>query len=391
MSDIAIQINPLGGIAGDMFVAACADLWPDLKDACLADLADAGAPKEVSARFETVSVNGFASTAFTVEVGDAAPASGRYAAIVERLQASALEATVLETALAIFRILGLAEAKAHGKPLEDVHFHELADWDSVIDIVAAASFIARAPQATWTVGPLPLGHGLVNTQHGKVPVPAPAVVNILEGYEFFDDGVGGERVTPTGAAILRHLTAPGDARASGRLMKSGFGAGTKRFEGLANVVQLISYASSAVAADEVITEISFDIDDMTPEELGVAVDRLRATAGVLDVIQTPQIGKKGRAIIGLRVLADREVEAAVADLCLTETSTLGLRITEVRRKILPRAAAATADGAVKVAERPDGRLTAKVESDDLAGTPALSARRAQARIAEAAALGDADD
>ncbi len=386
-----VEIKPLGGIAGDMFVGACAALWPHLKADCLKDVRDAGVPETVSVGFETVSVNGFASESFVVSQGGEAPDTGDYTRIVAQLEASALDRGVLAEALAILLILGQAEATAHGKPIETVHFHELADWDSIADIVAAASFIARTPETSWTVGPLPLGGGHVMTQHGRIPVPAPAVLNILKDYEFQDDGQPGERITPTGAAILRHLTTP-DARASGgRLSDMGFGAGTKRFKTIANVVQLVEFTGAETRDGDLITEIAFDIDDMTPEELGVATDRLRAAPGVLDVIQTVQIGKKGRAIMGVRVLCARAAATEVADLCLSETSTLGVRIAEVRRRILDRHAAATRDGAVKIAERPDGARSAKVESDDLSETQTLTARRAQARAAEAAALEGGDD
>lgn len=386
-----IEIKPLGGIAGDMFVGACAALWPHLKEDCLKDLRKAGVPEAVSIGFQTVSVNGFASEAFAVSQGDAAPDTGVYAKIVANLEASDLDRDVLAEALGILRILGEAEAIAHGKPIEAVHFHEIADWDSIADIVAAASFIARSSETRWTVGALPLGGGHVMTQHGRIPLPAPAVLNILKGYEFQDDGQTGERITPTGAAILRHLTSPEDTSAGGRLSGMGFGAGTKRFKGLANVVQLVAFTDVGALDGDLITEIAFDIDDMTPEELGVATDRLRAATGVLDVIQTTQIGKKGRAIIGVRILCAQTAAAEITDLCLSETSTLGVRIAEVRRRILSRHAAATRDGAVKIAERPNGARSAKVESDDLLETQTLTARRAQARAAEKAALEGGDD
>lgn len=390
-----VEIKPLGGIAGDMFVGACAALWPHLKGDCLKDVRDAGVPQAVSVAFEAASVNGFASEAFVVAQGDEAPDTGVYTKIVARLEASALDRAVLAEALGILRILGEAEATAHGKPIETVHFHELADWDSIADIVAAASFIARAPATRWTVRTLPLGGGHVMTQHGRIPVPAPAVLNVLKGYDFQEDGQDGERITPTGAAILRHLTAPDERCAGGRLIGMGFGAGTKRFKTIANVLQLVAFESAdpgdGGGDGDLITEIAFDIDDMTPEELGVATDRLRAAPGVLDVIQTAQIGKKGRAIIGVRVLAAQAAGAEVAELCLTETSTLGVRISDIRRRILNRRAEATRDGAVKVAERPDGARSAKVESDDLAQTDTLTARRAQARAAEGAALEGGDE
>lgn len=388
---ILVEIKPLGGIAGDMFVGACAALWPELKADCLRDVRDAGVPEAVSVKFETVSVNGFASEAFVVNQGEEAPETGVYTKIVMRLEASALDRAVLAEALGILRILGEAEATAHGKPIETVHFHELADWDSITDVVAAASFIARAPATRWTVDALPLGGGHVMTQHGRIPVPAPAVLNVLKNYTFQDDGQNGERITPTGAAILRHLTIPTETCAGGRLAGMGFGAGTKRFKGLANVVQLVAFEGTGDINGDLITEITFDIDDMTPEELGVASDRLRVARGVLDVIQTVQIGKKGRAMIGVRVLCARAAGTEVADLCLSETSTLGVRMTDIRRRILDRYAAATRNGAVKVAKRPDGAKSAKVESDDLVETGTLTARRAQAHAAETAALEGSDD
>ena len=162
MAETSVLIKPLGGIAGDMFVGACAALWPDLREPCLRDLASAGLPEGVSVGFEEVLVNGFTSVHFGVgDQGGAVVPTGDYAKIVARLRDSALDGDVLGVALEILRLLGEAEAKVHGKPLEHVHFHELADWDSVADIVAAASFIARSGVARWYTAPLAGGrrHG----------------------------------------------------------------------------------------------------------------------------------------------------------------------------------------------------------------------------------------
>ena len=389
MSQTSILIKPLGGIAGDMFVGACAALWPDLRDPCIADLKTAGLPDGVTVGFEDVMVNGFASVHFAVgDQGGAVVPTGDYAKIVGRLKDSDLSEHVLIVALEILRLLGEAEARVHSKPLDHVHFHELADWDSVADIVAAASFIARAPVGRWYTAPLPMGGGTVNTQHGIITVPAPAVLGLLDGYDFRDDGYSGERVTPTGAAILRYLTDPSETLHTGKLGGSGFGAGTKRFKGLANVVQLLVFDGVDTRTDQV-TGIEFDIDDMTPEEIGVALDRLRATEGVLDVTQTPMIGKKGRAMFGIRVMCRPEVSRTVQDLCLSETSTLGLRLSEITRRVLDRSAH-SGEIRVKTAHRPNG-ATAKAESDDLAGAETLSARRAMAQAAEHTALEAADE
>lgn len=395
-----VLIKPLGGAAGDMFVGAAAGLWPELVDACLSDLAALQAPPEVSAEFQTVRVNGFAATKFRVAIAPTTgpvAASGAYPEIVARIERSGLDPEVRRTATAILTILGEAEASVHGKPLAEVHFHELADWDSLIDVVAAASFIARCPGVAWAVEPLPLGGGAAKTAHGRVPVPAPATLEILRGFAFHDDGVIGERVTPTGAAILRRLVAPDAPAASppsgARLLGSGMGAGDKRFAEFANVLQLVAFAHPAptAAVDEQIVEIAFDIDDMTGEEIAAALDRLRLLDGVLDATQTPQIGKKGRAMSLLRLLVAPSAVDAAAERCFLETTTLGLRLGTLRRRALPRAQARAAETGVKIAERPGALLTAKAESDELKGAETLAERRRRATRAETEALTRAAD
>lgn len=379
-----VLIKPLGGIAGDMFAGACAGLWPDLCDTVIADCRAAGLPDGVAVRFEPVRVNGFAASHFHVGTdGGAVTPSGGYEQIVALLSGSKLEDAVKATALQILRKLGDAEAAVHGKPLESVHFHELAGWDSLADTVAAASFIARSGVTDWRVGPIPLGGGTINTAHGIITCPAPAVLRLLDGFILRDDGIMGERVTPTGAAILRHLCRPEPPAITGRLTGDAMGAGTRRFEGMANVTQLLIFDAPERDSADMVTEIAFDIDDMTPEEMGVALDRLRDTCGVLDVTQTPQIGKKGRAIFLVRVLCRPEVSAAVETACLTETSTLGLRTQTLQRRTLHRTAHEQNGLRVKSAQRPDGAVTVKTESDDLAGLGNLSHRRAASRAAEA--------
>lgn len=382
-SELTIAIKPLGGIAGDMFAGACAALWPDLVDACLADLRAAGLPDGVETGFDDVRVNGFAARQLRVgQEGGLIVPTGDYGQIVARLEESPLDRDVLAVALGILRVLGEAEAAVHDRPLDHVHFHELADWDSVADVVAAASFVARARPARWVAGRLPLGGGTVKTQHGIVTVPAPATLKLLGGYEWVDDGLGGERVTPTGAAILRYLTEPGDAPATGRLAGSGFGAGTRRYETMANVVQLVAF-QGAGAADEAVAELSFDIDDMTGEEMATAADRLRAEDGVLDVTQTAQIGKKGRAMMLFRVLCRPDRADDIARTCFAQTTTLGVRRAMLTRSVLSRDHVATSPRA-KRASRPGG-ATAKAEADDLSGET-LARRREMAREAERAAL-----
>jgi uncharacterized protein (DUF111 family) len=216
-----------------------------------------------------------------------------------------------------------------------------------------------------------------------LPVPAPATARILDGFEWRDDGVGGERVTPTGAAILRHLVV-GSSRSGGRLAGTGMGAGTRDLPGMPNILRALVFESAAGVADaQTVAVVSFDIDDMTGEEIGIAVDRLRAADGVLDVALATLSGKKGRPLIEFRLLVRPESLNAVQQLCLVETSTIGLRWRIEQRATLERSADTAASAIrIKRVDRPDGTSTAKAESDDLAAIDTLARRRAAKAEAE---------
>jgi uncharacterized protein (DUF111 family) len=215
-------------------------------------------------------------------------------------------------------------------------------------------------------------------------VPAPATTLLLVGYPWHDDGIGGERVTPTGAAILRHLVPAAQCdtrRDAGRLLRAGCGAGTRALPGMPNIVRaMVTERARAGDTDiDAVAVVEFDVDDMTGEEIAVAADRLRAEAGVLDVSVGTRHGKKGRPLAEFRLLARPEATDAIAQACFTETSTLGLRWREERRRVLHRSEVAAAiDGAaveVKVALRPGGKRTAKAAHDDVAKMRGLSTRR----------------
>ena len=251
--------------------------------------------------------------------------------------------------------------------MEKVHFHEIADWHSLMDIVAAGCIAAKLAGARWTATPPPLGGGRVNTTHGVLPVPAPATCALLEGYPWRDDGIAGERVTPTGAAILRHLVSAGDCNGrstTGRMIGIGSGAGTRTLPGTPNIVRALLFERErpAIASDvdgDIVSVLEFDVDDMTGEEIALAADRLRALSGVIDASLGTRIGKKGRPLTEFRVLANPAAASTVAHACFTETSTLGLRVREERRHVLRRAEVVAkigdTDVNVKVAQRPGRR------------------------------------
>ena len=382
---LAIRLDAVGGAAGDMFVAAMVDAMPDLRARVLADVS-AVLPSGVGTpRFETGTSAGLHCLRFRLVERPHAHdhhAHASFRDMVARIEAALLSDGTAAHGVAILRLLAEAEAAIHHVPVDEVHFHEIGDWDSLMDVTAAGSIAAALDGARWSVSALPRGDGLVRTRHGLLPVPAPATARLLEGFTWRDDGIGGERVTPTGGAIIRHLVTAPDTRAAGRLQATGTGAGTRELPGQPNILRASLYVDTvARPGEEDIVELCFEIDDMTAEELGTATDRLRAAPGVRDLVLVPAIGKKGRPIHTFRLLVEPDQQAAVVEACFAETSTIGLRWQTLRRAVLPRTVAAVGTVRVKTVTRSAG-LSRKAESDDLGGIAGLEARRATKRVAE---------
>jgi uncharacterized protein (TIGR00299 family) protein len=401
-----VHLDAVGGIAGDMFVAALLDALPALRDRVLADVVAVLPPACGAARLENGTSGGLAVLRFGLQPpaepdhhhhhhDDHHPhhhhhhhaEATRFVDLSRRIAAAPLSAGTAERAVAILTTLAAAESRVHGVAIDEVHFHEIADWDSLMDVVAAGSIAAALSGATWSVSDLPRGGGLVKTQHGLLPVPAPATAAILAGFRWRDDGVGGERVTPTGAAIVATLVADADARAVGRLAASGMGAGTRTLPGLPNIVRALVFAAGPAAEAETVAVVAFDVDDMTGEEIGLAAERLRAVDGVIDLTLGQRAGKKHRPVTDFRLLVRPERLQAVATACFTETATIGLRWHHEARTVLPRRldAVSVAGHAIrrKRTTQPDGRALIKAESDDLAALDGgLALRRDVKRRAE---------
>ena len=389
-----IHLDPIGGIAGDMFVAALLDAWPELALGVIEAIAAAGLGDEIKIERQAHNDGILDGSRFIVsKPGEADRLADRHdhahwRAIRGRLSKAPLPRAVSDRAIAIFALLAEAEAAVHGVDVDDVTFHEVGAWDSIADIVAAAFLIEKVGADHWSVGPLPIGGGRVRTAHGDLPVPAPATARLLEGFSFHDDGQPGERVTPTGAAILRQIGAfrqkPFGEK---RLMKSGYGFGSRRLSGMSNVLRVIAFDGTPTSRDE-IAVLSFEVDDQTPEDLAIGLERLRSIDGVFDLVQMPVFGKKGRLSTSLRLLVQPDRIDPVINACFAETTTIGLRWHIERRATLARDAVTTEDGTrVKRAERPGLGKTAKVESDDLASIASHIERMRKRHAAESEALG----
>jgi uncharacterized protein (TIGR00299 family) protein len=257
-----------------------------------------------------------------------------YAGIDTMIAVSTLADPVKEKARRIFRRLAEAEARVHGVAVEDVHFHEVGAVDSIIDIVGTAICLEFLEVEQIYASALPLGGGFVQTAHGRLPVPAPATVELLQGMAVHGDSGEGERVTPTGAAILAALVTGSGARPDMTLSRIGSGAGGRDFSDCPNILRAF-LGTNAVEAGEEVREVSCNLDDVTPELIGY-VQELLLESGVLDVWLIPVQMKKGRPGMVLSFLCKPADLERLAALVMAETGTLGVRYASLRRIVQPR-------------------------------------------------------
>jgi uncharacterized protein (TIGR00299 family) protein len=370
-----VFLDLIGGIAGDMFAAAMCDLEPQLEQECLDTISRIwGLPPDVQAKFRSYQSGTNFGKQFSVQRMPSDKHSHQHVGfrdVLDILNNSGLGKRGTDRASDIFEHLARCEGKAHGVPVDAVVFHEVGGWDSIVDIILAACIIDRFDDHNWACGPIPAGRGTVHCAHGDMPVPTPATTELLRGFTVYQDEHDGERVTPTGAAILCHLQpAQMSGMPASELLRFGSGYGSKVIPGLSNVLRCYLVEPAQSHTDLAVAVIEFDIDDQSPEDLALAIDTIRESAGVLDVVQTPIVAKKGRLGSTIRVLADLASCDAVADFCLSATSTIGVRWHHANRRILDRTVGVSQSGSrtsrSKRVQRPDGESTVKLESDDLA-------------------------
>ena len=259
--------------------------------------------------------------------------------IREIIRRAAISGTAKKTAITIFESLGAAEAKIHNVPVEQIHFHEVGAVDAIVDIVCAAVGAEALGVGEIICSPLNVGGGTMQCAHGTFPVPAPATVELLKDAPVYSSGVQAELVTPTGAAIVKTLAKRFSTFPEMKIEKSGFGAGSREFPGLPNVVRLtVGEALSSLAAktaQETITILEANLDDLNPQVFGYVLDRL-LEEGALDCFGMPVQMKKNRPGTLLTALCKPEDASKLTQLIFTETTTLGVRRRDEIRQTLAR-------------------------------------------------------
>jgi uncharacterized protein (TIGR00299 family) protein len=358
----------VSGIAGDMTLAALVSAgWP------VAELERMPARlrlEGVRIHVRDVRRGPFAAKHVDVESPERQP--HRHLHHVEAILDQAdLPATVRDRAKLVFRRLAEAEAEVHGTSVQKVHFHEVGAVDAIVDIAGALAGLEALGVGSVSASTLPLGSGSVNSQHGRIPVPAPATALLLRGVPVRGGPVEGELVTPTGAALLATLVRSwGDAPAF-RLTAVGTGAGTREFPDHPNILRVLlgePLPAGAAAGQRRVAVLETAIDDENPQFLAAAVTELLAQ-GALDAMVAPVTMKKGRSGMWLVVVCEPADATRLATSVLTLTSSLGVRVREESRIELPRKIldVTTEFGAiqVKLAILPGGNVRAVPEFESV--------------------------
>lgn len=330
-----LHIDPFGGAAGDMLLGALLDAGADEGELrrILAGLGLSGWRLKVLRDRQ----QGFAGTRVAVEVDEESHPARHVRDIAALLSAASLPERVRRRALDAFNRLFEAEAGAHGVPIEQAHLHELAAVDAVVDIVGTCAAVELLAVEDITCGSVPVGRGTVQTQHGLLPVPGPAVARLLSGVPLAGHAAEGEMTTPTGAVLLVTLSGTFGQFPAGRLQRVGVGLGTRKFPGLPNLLRVFVVEREApeVAEGRAMVLIEATIDDASGETLGHVADRLRE-AGALDVWILAGTGRKGRPVAELRALAPVEARGAVLAAMFEQGATLGARVIACERPELDR-------------------------------------------------------
>ena len=355
---LTCYLDAFSGISGDMLVGALADAGAD-QDALVRAIGSLNIGATVS--FEKVKRQGIGATKYHVSAEDTSK-HRHLTAILEMIAQADLPGRAKHNAQSVFRKLGEAEAEVHQVPLEKVHFHEVGAADSIADIVGACLAFDLLQVESVVCSPINVGSGTVQTEHGVLPVPAPATARLLRNVPVYARGPALELTTPTGAAFAAALSARFGVLPPIKITRTGYGAGNRDFTEHANVLRVLLGEPTGAQEAVTVSVIEANIDDLNPQVLAYATERL-LEAGALDVTLQPLIMKKGRPGNLLRVIAEPAARESLAQLIFAETSTLGLRFYAAERRVLARSCTevTTPYGAVRIKVSSEGSFAPEYE------------------------------
>ena len=321
------------GISGDMTLGALVDAGVSI-DVLRAELAKLNLPG-YALKVEKVKRSGIAATKVHVVIDQVDQKSRHLADILNIIEASALSPTVKEKSSRMFSRLADAEAKVHGTTPDKIHFHEIGAVDSIVDNVGAVIGLELLGITHIMASAINVGSGTVKTAHGMLPIPAPATAELLAGIPFYQSPTQFELTTPTGAVIISTFGSSFGPMPPMKINRIAYGAGDKDFPGHPNVLRLMIGEPVAAYDEDTSIVIETNIDDMNPQVYDYLIEKLMQQ-GAHDVYLTPIIMKKGRPAILLSVLTDKAKTDVVLDTIFRETTSIGVRIQEVKRKKLGR-------------------------------------------------------
>ena len=371
-----LALEPVGGIAGDMMLAALLHLGAPRAalDEGLAALAEASGAIDLRGTrvaAEPVEVSGIRALHVEVrvppEVRGREPHHRPWRAIRELLVRARLPDRARELAISAFTRLAEAEGRVHGVPPDEVEFHEVGAVDSIVDVVGSALLVASLSPSRIVCLPPPSGGGTARAAHGPIPIPGPAVLEVLRGRTLRPSGPG-ERTTPTGAALVAAWTEPADSLPELCVESVGYGAGARRWEDAPNVLRAVLGAGvRGQPGGGAGWVLEANLDDLTPQLVAAALEAVLA-AGAADAWIAPLTMKKGRPGHLIGALVPDVARAAVEEVLFRETSTLGVRAYRVERTVLERelVEVSTPYGAVrvKVGRRAGAVVNAAPEFED---------------------------
>ena len=331
-----IYFDCFSGISGDMILGALVSLGVDIKEIqnCLKSLNLKGC--KLNSR--QVKRNGFIGTKVNVVLNHTSQKSHHarsFKDIKSLIEKSDLPKIVKFNSIAIFRRIGKVEAKVHGTTINRIHFHEVGAIDSIIDIVGGSLAMNLLDADLIVSSPINTGEGIVKCDHGILPVPAPATLELLKGIPCYSSGVEKELTTPTGAAFIGYFAEKFGSLPNMNMLSTGYGAGTHEIKNIPNLLRVVLGMSKESSHHQSMKVIETNIDDMNPEFYDYVIDQL-FKVGAVDVFFVPINMKKNRPGILLSVITSTEYFDSVVQVLLEETSTLGVRHYDVDRVVLPR-------------------------------------------------------